>query len=396
MLQRSPHALRFDAYTIDLQKCTLQRGNEVLALRPKAFDVLRHLAQNPGRVVGKQELLDAVWAQHIVTDDALVQCIRDVRQALSDHDQRIVKTVPRRGYLFCADLSPDDAVAATPLHPAQTIDYCRTRDGVRIAMATVGQGLPLIRPPTWFNHLEYDWHVQFRGALYRFLADRVQLIRYDGRSNGLSDRYVPDVSLDGLECDLEAVVDALQLRRYALLGISQGAAVAIAHAVRYPERVSKLVLNGGYAVGANKRGSLRDREISQAYLTLMRHGWGDEHSSFLRSFGTLYFPGASGEEIKALAQLQRMAMSAEAALKLRNVCADVDILELLPRVTAPTLVLHSTHDNAVPFDEGRRLAALIPNARFVALESQNHVPMPDEPAWPQFIAEIDAFLSQPA
>ncbi len=394
--QRSPHALRFDAYTIDLQKCTLRRGNEVLALRPKAFDVLRHLAQNPGRVVGKQELLDAVWAQHVVTDDALVQCIRDVRQALSDQEQKIVKTVPRRGYLFCAEPAQDDAVAAVPLHPAQTIDYCRTRDGVRIAMATVGQGLPLIRPPTWFNHLEYDWHVQFRGALYRFLADRVQLIRYDGRSNGLSDRYVPDVSLDGLECDLEAVVDALQLRRYALLGISQGAAVAIAHAVRYPERVSKLVLNGGYAVGANKRGSLKDREISQAYLTLMRHGWGDEHSSFLRSFGTLYFPGASGEEIKALAQLQRMAMSAEAALKLRNVCADVDILDLLPKVTAPTLVLHSTHDNAVPFDEGRRLAALIPHARFVALESQNHVPMPDEPAWPQFLAEIETFLAEPA
>jgi pimeloyl-ACP methyl ester carboxylesterase len=318
-----------------------------------------------------------------------------VRQALSDQDQRIVKTVPRRGYLFCAEPSPDDAAAAAPLHPAQTIDYCRTRDGVRIAMATVGQGLPLIRPPTWFNHLEYDWHVQFRGALYRFLADRVRLIRYDGRSNGLSDRYVPGVSLELLECDLEAVVDALQLRRYALLGISQGAAIAIAHAVRYPERVSKLVLNGAYAVGAGKRGSLRDQEISQAYMTLMRHGWGDEHSSLLRTFSTLYFPGASGEEIRALAQLQRMAMSAEAAVKLRNVCAEIDVLDLLPKVTVPTLVLHSTHDNAVPFDEGRRLAALIPNARFVALESQNHVPMPDEPAWPQFIAEIEAFLAEP-
>ena len=202
MPQRSPHALRFDAYTIDLQKCTLQRDNEVLTLRPKAFDVLHHLARNPGRVVGKQELLEAVWAKHVVTDDALVQCIRDVRRALSDQDQRIVKTVPRRGYLFCAEPSGGDGDAAVPVHPAQTIDYCRTRDGVRIAMAAVGQGAPLIRPPTWFNHLEYDWHVQFRGALYRFLADRVRLIRYDGRSNGLSDRYVPGVSLKLLECDL--------------------------------------------------------------------------------------------------------------------------------------------------------------------------------------------------
>jgi pimeloyl-ACP methyl ester carboxylesterase/DNA-binding winged helix-turn-helix (wHTH) protein len=390
------HVLRFDAYAIDLQKCTPQRGDEVLPLRPKAFDLLCHLARNPGRVVGKQELLDAVWAKQIVTDDALVQCVRDVRQALSDHDQHIVKTVPRRGYLFCAAPARHGAAATVPMHPAQVIDYCRTRDGVRIAMAAVGQGLPLIRTPTWFNHLEYDWHVQFRGALYRFLADRVQLIRYDGRANGLSDRYVPGLLLKLLESDLQAVVDALELRSYALLGISQGAAIAIAHAVHYPERVTKLVLNGAFARGSNKRGSLRDQETAQAYVTLMRHGWGDEHSSFLRSFSTLFFPGASAEEIRALAQLQRMAMSAEAAVKLRNVSADFDILDLLPKVTAPTLVLHSTHDNAVPFEEGRRLAALIPNARFVALESQNHVPMPDEPAWPQFIAEIDAFLSQPA
>jgi pimeloyl-ACP methyl ester carboxylesterase/DNA-binding winged helix-turn-helix (wHTH) protein len=390
-----PRILRFGVYAIDPRKCTLQCGEDVLALRPKAFDVLCHLARNPGRVVGKRELLETVWAGHFVSDDALVQCVRDVRLALSDQDQRIVKTVPRRGYLFCAETTPEETAASEAVYPVQTIDHCRSRDGVRIAMATVGQGLPLIRPPTWFNHLEYDWHVQFRGALYRFLADRVKLIRYDGRANGLSDRYVPGISLELLECDLQAVVDALQLQRYALLGISQGAAIAIAHAVRYPERVMKLVLNGAFALGANKRGSLRDQEMAQAYITLMRHGWGDEHSSFLRAFSTLFFPGASAEEIRALAQLQRMAMSAEAAVKLRNVCADVDIMDLLPKLTVPTLVLHSTHDNAVPFDEGRRLAALIPNARFVALESQNHVPMPDEPAWPQFIAEIESFLSEP-
>jgi pimeloyl-ACP methyl ester carboxylesterase/DNA-binding winged helix-turn-helix (wHTH) protein len=392
----SSHILRFDGYAVDMHRCTLQRGDELLALRPKAFDVLRHLAENPGRVVGKQELLEAVWAHHVVTDDALVQCIRDVRQALSDQAHTIIKSVPRRGYLFCAEPSRDGASAIMPSHPAQTIGHCRTKDGVRIAMATVGQGPPLVRPPTWFNHLEYDWHVQFRGALYRFLAERAQLIRYDGRSNGLSDRYVPGVSFELLQSDLEAVVDAHHLQRYALLGISQGAAIAIAHAARYPERVSRLVLNGAYALGSNKRGSLRDQETAQAYLTLMRHGWGDEHSSFLRTFSTLYFPGASAEEIRALAQLQRMAMSAEAAVKLRLACADIDVVDLLPKVKVPTLVLHSRHDNAVPFDEGRRLAAAIPNARFVALESENHVPMPDEPAWPTFIAEIDAFLSERA
>lgn len=390
----SPRILRFDAYAIDLQRCSLRRGAEELELRPKAFDVLRYLMENWGRVVGKEEILKAVWRGQVVTDDALVQCVRDVRQALSDEAQRIVKTVPRRGYLFCAEPVGDSASRPEPNHPAQTISFCRTRDGVRIAMASVGQGTTLIRPPTWFNHLEYDWHVQFRGALYRFLADRLQLVRYDGRGNGLSDRHVPEISFATLEQDLEAVIDSLRLRKYALLGISQGAPIAIAHAARYPERVSKLVLNGAYALGRNKRGSAKDHETGQAYLTLMRHGWGDEHSSFQRAFSTLYFPGASAEEIKSLAHLQRMAMSADAAVSLRLACDDIDVADLLPKVAAPTLVLHSRHDNAVPFEEGRRLASAIPNARFVALESENHVPMPDESAWPHFIAEIDAFLRE--
>ena len=276
----------------------------------------------------------------------------------------------------------------------QNIQFCRTKDGVKLAMASTGQGLPLVRPPTWFNHLEYDWHVQFRSALYRFLADRYQLIRYDGRGNGLSDRYVPEISFATFEHDLEAVVDALRLQRYALLGISQGAPIAIAHAVRYPERVSKLVLNGGFALGSNKRSSAKDQETAQAHLTLMRHGWGDEHSAYLRTFSMLYFPSASAEELKASAELQRMAMSGDTAVRLRMASADIDIVDLLPKVSTPTLVLHSRHDNAVPFEEGRRLASGIPNAKFVALESENHVPMPDEPAWPTFIGEIEAFLRE--
>ncbi|MGH7412715.1 MAG: alpha/beta fold hydrolase [Candidatus Rokuibacteriota bacterium] len=126
----------------------------------------------------------------------------------------------------------------------------------------------------------------------------------------------------------------------------------------------------------------------------MRHGWGDEHSAYLRTFSMLYFPSASAEELRALAQLQRMAMSAEAAVRLRLACDDIDVADLLPRVTVPTLILHSRHDNAVPLEEGHRLAAAIPDARFVALESENHVPLPDEPAWPEFIAEIEAFLRE--
>lgn len=385
-----PNVVRFDVYTLDLPQCSLRRGDDPVPLRPRAFDVLRYLVEHRGRVIGKDELIKALWPGLSVTDDALVQCVRDVRHALCDEGHRIIKTIPRRGYLF--SLEPSPVAEPSPTRFDQDIQFCRTKDGVKLAMASIGRGLPVVRPPTWFNHLEYDWHVRFRSALYHSLADRFRLIRYDGRGSGLSDRYVPEISFATFEHDLEAVVEALHLRRYALLGISQGAPIAIAHAVRYPERVSKLVLNGAFALGSNKRGSAKDHEMAQAYLTLMRHGWGDEHSAFLRTFSMLYFPSASAEELKASAELQRMAMSADTAVRLRMASADIDVLDLLPKVSTPTLVLHSRHDNAVPFDEGRRLASAIPNARFVALESENHVPMPDEPAWPIFIAEVEAFL----
>ena len=389
----SASIMRFDVYTLDPGRCSLRRGAEQIELRPKAFDVLRYLAENWGRVISKNELIKAVWPGVFITDGALVQCVRDIRHALGDEGHQIIKTVPRRGYLFSlepSDSGPTDHRA--PTRPEQSIQFCRTKDGVKLAMSSTGQGLPLVRPPTWFNHLEYDWHVRFRSDLYRFLADRYQLIRYDGRGNGLSDRYVPEISPATFEHDLEAVVDALRLQRYALLGISQGAPIAIVHAVRHPERVSKLVLNGGFALGSNKRSSAKDQETAQAHLTLMRHGWGDEHSAYLRTFSMLYFPSASAEELRASAELQRMAMSGDTAVRLRMANADIDIVDLLPMVSTPTLVLHSRHDNAVPFEEGRRLAAAIPNAKFVALESENHVPMPDEPAWPIFLGEIEAFL----
>lgn len=384
-----PRPIRFGSFTLDLGQCAVRRGDERIALRPKAFDVLRHLVEHAGRVVGKDELLAAVWPAVVVTDDALVQCIKEVRLALGDDAHQIVRTIPRRGYLIDIEPAPADAAG---VWPEQRIEFCRTVDAVRLAIASVGQGMPLVRPPTWFNHLSYDWNVPFRGALYARLAQRVRLIRYDGRASGLSDRFVPPLAFESFEQDLEAVVGALGLGRYALLGISQGAPVAIAHAARHPERVTKMVLNGAFALGRNKRGSAREREVGQAYLTLMRHGWGDEDSAFLRTFGMLYFPGATPAELKALAELQRMAMTAEAATRLRLVCDEIDVTELLPQVQTPTLVLHSRHDNAVPFEEGRRLAESMPNARFVALESENHVPMPDEPAWPVFVREIEDFL----
>jgi len=188
------------------------------------------------------------------------------------------------------------------------------------------------------------------------------------------------------------VVSTLGLRSYTLLGISGGAAVAIAHAARHPECVSKLVLHAGFARGRSKRGP-QESEMAKALVAIMREGWGDENSAFLRILSSVWFPGATSDEIKWYADLLRLSTSVENAVKHHEASNSADVVDLLKQISAPTLVLHCRHDNAAPFDGGRRLAAAIPNARFVSLDSENHMPLPREPAWQRFIDEIEAFLS---
>jgi DNA-binding winged helix-turn-helix (wHTH) protein/pimeloyl-ACP methyl ester carboxylesterase len=393
MRSGSPRALCFGGHTLDLMRCALLRGEKELPLRPKAFDVLRYLAEHHGRVIPKEELIKAAWPDVFVTDDSLVQCIKGIREALSDDAHQIIKTIPRRGYLFAAELSDQEADERPPTigSRGQEITFCRTKDGVNLAVACVGQGMPLVSTPTWATHLEYDWESPTRARLWPVLADRFRLIRYDGRGFGLSDRDVADISFATHERDLETVVDALHLRRYALLAISGGVATAIAHAVRNPERVSKMVLHGGFALGRNKR-SAKEAEMAKAWVAIMRQGWGDDNSALLRIFSSFWLPGASAEQVRWYANMLRKSTSVENAIRTRNAADEFDVVDLLPNVSVPTLVLHCRLDTSVPFDEGRSIATSIPNAKFVSLDSENHVPLPDEPAWPKFVAEIEAFL----
>jgi pimeloyl-ACP methyl ester carboxylesterase len=180
--------------------------------------------------------------------------------------------------------------------------------------------------------------------------------------------------------DLETVVECCRLERFVLLGISGGVATALAYAARYPERVSKLVLFGGYAVGRNKRGSPENAEEGRAFLTMLRSGWGNETSVFMRAFCSFFLPGGTPDEVKSFVDFQRVATTGENAVKLRMAIDEIDIVDLLPEVIAPTIVFHCVRDNLVPFDQGRRLAASIANAKFVTLESANHALLSHEPA----------------
>jgi pimeloyl-ACP methyl ester carboxylesterase len=251
----------------------------------------------------------------------------------------------------------------------------------------------VVRAAHWPTNIEYDWESSITGPLLQRLAGQYRLIRYDGRGTGLSDLDVASLSLQTSVNDLEAVVDAHAIERFALLGISGGAATSIAYAVRHPLRVSKLVLYGGYGLGRNKRGSLRDVEEAKAFLTMASGGWVEDRALFARAFLSFWLPTGSPEEIQSFIDLQRVSVSGENTLKVRMAVDDIDVIELLPKVTVPTLVFHCINDKLVPFDQGRRLAASIPNARFVALDSANHALLSREPAWEKFAGDMQEFLA---
>jgi class 3 adenylate cyclase/pimeloyl-ACP methyl ester carboxylesterase len=273
----------------------------------------------------------------------------------------------------------------------QEISFCREPDGVRLAWAKVGQGPPLVKAANWLNHLEYDWESPVWHHVLEGLAHDYTLIRYDARGNGLSDWDVEEVSFDAFVRDLETVVDAAGLDRFPLLGISQGCAVSIAYAVRHPERVSHLILYGGFALGGNKR-SPEEREKRTAMGTLMRLGWGADDPTFRQLFTLQFIPEGTKEQIASFNELQRRTTSPECAARYFQVVGDFDVRELLPRVTTPTLVMHVRGDLLQPIDAGRQVAAGIPGARFVAFPGRNHLFLEGEPASDRFFEEVRLFL----
>jgi DNA-binding SARP family transcriptional activator/pimeloyl-ACP methyl ester carboxylesterase len=282
-------------------------------------------------------------------------------------------------------------------HPAltQTIRFCLSPDGVRLAYAVVGEGPVLVKTANWLSHLEYDWNSPVWRHWMTGLARRRTLVRYDERGCGLSDWNVENFSLDAWVQDLETVVNTLGLNRFPLLGISQGASIAIAYAVRHPEKVSHLILYGGYARGRSFRVStVEQREELDVMLQLIRLGWGKEHPAFRQVFSMMFIPEGSPEQLHAFNELERITTSPDIAARIVGEFHKINVSDLAKQIIQPTLVLHAKDDLRIPFEEGRLLASLIPNARLVPLESKNHILLEFEPAWQQFLKEIDAFLSE--
>ncbi|MGB3807062.1 MAG: alpha/beta fold hydrolase [Erythrobacter sp.] len=276
--------------------------------------------------------------------------------------------------------------------PRQTIRYTTAEDGTRIAYAAMGEGRPVLKAANWLTHLNAELEIPEWSGFTIELARRFRLYRYDERGNGLSDWKVDDLSFEAFVSDLECVVDALGLERFPLVGISQGASVSIEYTARHPEKVSGLILIGGYPTGWRFDHNPDMLARREAEMTLVRHGWGDNSPAYRQIFSHSFFPEADGETLDRFNDFQRQTTSGENAARFLDTFGDIDVRERLSKIQVPTLVLHSRDDQRIAASVGADLAASMPNAQLQTLPSRSHLPHPGEAAFQIMVDEVVSFL----
>ena len=287
------------------------------------------------------------------------------------------------------------APAVRQLLARQKIRFCTTADDVRIAYAAVGEGPPLVKAANWLSHLELDWDAPIWSPLFRELARDHLFVRYDERGNGLSDWDVNEISFHAFVTDLETVTDARGLERFALLGISQGAAVSIEYAVRHPERVSHLILFGAYPAGWRINATPEVTKEREAVIALTETGWGQDNPAYRQIFSSTFMPSATIDELTWFNEFQRRTTSPKNAARFLSAFGDIDVRHQLAKVTVPTLVIHSLLDRRIPVATGREMAAAIPHAQFLGLSSDGHLLLGREPASQAFVEAVRQFLIAP-
>ena len=387
----------FDHFVLDVDARELVGADGPVHLEPKVFDLIAHLVENRERVVTKDELISEIWDGRFISDAAISSAISAARRALGDdgRSQRHVRTFHGRGFRFSeavTEIAPQAETVPDSV-PEQTVRFCSSMDGTRIAYAVAGSGPPLLKASNWLHHLEFDWESPVWRHVFAELARYNTLVRYDQRGNGLSSWEVSDHSLDRQIEDIETVVAAAKLDRFNLLGLSQGTLNGVAYAARHPDRVKKLVLIGGYVRGWALRADPEGIAVREASMKMMKSWWGKSNPIVRQIFSNLLMPDAPAESHRWFNDLQKETASPENAVELMMADREWDIRDLLPRIKAETLVIHARNDAAVPYEEGQDIAAAVPNAHFVTLDSRNHIMPATDPAWTRCAQLIEDFLS---
>lgn len=386
----------FDHFIADTATRELLADGQAVPVEPKVFDLLSYLIANNDRVVPKDELVDEIWDGRFISDAAVSSALAAARRALGDdgQGQKFLKTVRGRGIRFVAPVTQALGEAQKcSTAPPQEIRMCRSNDGTRIAYAEAGEGPTLVKASNWLTHLEHDWESPVWRHFYSALTNERRLVRYDSRGNGLSDRDVSDHSFDRQVEDLEAVVDAAGGNRFSLLGLCQGCTSAVAYAAKYPDKVDRLILIGGYVKGWRARGDTEGYVLRKSAHEALPIWWGKDTTALRDLFTGIYMPDAPSESQRWFSDLQRKTASPDSAAAMMFSDCDDDISDLLEKVRAPTLVIHAVGDLAAPFEQGQELAAGIDGARFVSLDTVNHILPEGDPEWPRASALINEFLT---
>ena len=317
----------------------------------------------------------------------------------------MIKTIHGRGYQFIADveisynsenltLTKSKTSSKIGLANQSPVQYCKSADGVNIAHASVGKGPPLVVAGSWMTHLKEDWKNPNWGPYLSHMAKNFNLIRYDQRGNGMSDWDNVDISFNRMVDDLKAIIDSYEFSEVAIFGPSQAAAVSAVYALNYPEKVSKLVLHGGYSRGRRRRGDLGCEAESEALVTLIRQNRANENPAIRQAFTSLMMPDASQEEANWFNEFQKTCGPAENIARFREMFDDINIVDFLSGILVPTLVAHNVGDSIAPISEGKLLASLIPNAELATFNSINHMMFENEPEFRRFIECVTKFLNK--
>ncbi|RFP88751.1 alpha/beta fold hydrolase [Rhodobacteraceae bacterium 63075] len=385
---------------LDTASYVFRRDGERVPLEPQVFDLLVLLAGRADQVVTKDELIDTIWNGRIVSDATISARINAARRAVGDNgkDQNVIRTIPRRGIEMVAAVSGEAAAAEEaavgPAKMRQTVRYTTAPDGTQIAYASSGSGPPMMRAGHFLTHLEKDWQSAVFWPMIEAFSNTHTLVRYDQRGTGLSQTDIDDMSIEAYSDDLLAVADAAGLGRFPIFATSQGVPIAVHFSAKHPDRVSRLVLCGGFAQGRLVRDETYSREEADALMTLVKAGWGKPASAFMSAFVSMFCPDATPLERQSLVESQVASATPDMAARIRLAIDQFDVAGSLAEVQVPTLVIHASGDAVHPASQGRFLAAKIPGAEFRLVESNNHVILKSAPAWEEIMSATLEFLGR--
>lgn len=382
---------------LDTDRHEFRRDGALCHLEPQVFRLLELLLDRAGEVVRRDEIVDTVWNGRIVSEATIAARISGARAAVGDTGaaQEVIRTVPRVGLQLVAEVTSEapETPARTTAPGPLAMQMTASADGSLIAWAEEGAGPPLIRAGHWLTNLDRDRTSPIWGPWLARLGRGRRLIRYDNRGTGLSDADCGPPSLERYAEDLLAVADAAGLEQFDIFAASQSLAVSCVVAARHPGRVRRIVSYGGYPQGSAVRAEAGSAAMAEAMGTMLRLGWGQPDGGYMKSFLSLFMPRSTPEQAAALAQSQLASATPERAVEIREVISRFDIVDLLPAVRVPVLVAHARGDSLHPFSQAKLLMQHLPDARFLPLESDNHILMPDEPAFGVLMDAVDRFLA---